>query len=407
MIKEIKLTNFYGFREETITLQPDVNMLIGINGSGKSNLFRAIRLLKDGIAGKGLRAHIFEDLGGFDNIFFKGSQSGERTITLQFTLDVAVLNAFSRGYPVETDITYTIEFARLGSSQDYTLQERVSSVDRRGVELKSFLNRTATTGELLHEAKTGLTTVSKLNQIEVEWQELALRDVSDSRQYPVANAVKQAIREISVYDYFDTTPTSAIRRATMATGDKVLHRNGGNLGQILNSLKINSKSHFSKIVEHLHEVNSHFRGFDFNFISGNVGIELMLDEQGLESAVHVSCISDGTLRYLCLLAILLNPERGKLICIDEPEVGLHPDMIRNIANAIKQAAKESTLLIATHSDHLLNCFDLEQVRVFEKDDTNNTKVTTYKEEQFKNWYETFLPGDMWNAGDLGGVRYGG
>jgi len=154
----------------------------------------------------------------------------------------------------------------------------------------------------------------------------------------------------------------------------------------------------------LNEVNPNFSGFDFNFIGGN--IELMLEETGLDSSIHVSSISDGTLRYLCLLSILYNPERGSFICIDEPEVGLHPDMILAIANAIKDASEKSTLVISTHSENLLNYFDIENVKVFEKDEDNATLVISYTKEDFSDWYEEFSLGQMWKQGDLGGVRYG-
>jgi predicted ATPase len=107
-----------------------------------------------------------------------------------------------------------------------------------------------------------------------------------------------------------------------------------------------------------------------------------------------------------LLAILYNPQRGKLVCIDEPEVGLHPDMIMNIANAIKEAAADTTFLISTHSENLLNYFELENVKVFEKDDSNATVVNSYNAEQFADWYADFSVGQMWKQGDLGGVRYG-
>jgi predicted ATPase len=132
----------------------------------------------------------------------------------------------------------------------------------------------------------------------------------------------------------------------------------------------------------------------------------MLEEKELNSSIHVSNISDGTLRYLCLLSILFNPERGRIICIDEPEVGLHPDMILNIANAIKEASGSSTLIISTHSDNFLNYFEIENIRVFEKNDENSTEVFTYETEQFEDWYESFAIGQMWKQGDLGGVRYG-
>jgi predicted ATPase len=132
----------------------------------------------------------------------------------------------------------------------------------------------------------------------------------------------------------------------------------------------------------------------------------MLEEKGLNSSVHVSNISDGTLRYLCLLSILFNPDRGRLVCIDEPEVGLHPDMIVNIANAIKEASEESTLIVSTHSDNLLNYFEVENLKVFEKNEFNSSEINSYTSAQFAEWYEEFSIGQMWKQGDFGGVRYG-
>lgn len=153
----------------------------------------------------------------------------------------------------------------------------------------------------------------------------------------------------------------------------------------------------------LNEVNPKFKGFDFNFVGGN--IELMLDEENINTSIHVSNISDGTLRYLCLLSILFNPDRGSLICIDEPEVGLHPDMISNIGKAIIEASEASSMVISTHSDNLLNCFEIENIRVFEKDEHNSTKVFKYTKDDFTGWYEEFSTGKMWRRGDLGGNRW--
>jgi predicted ATPase len=109
---------------------------------------------------------------------------------------------------------------------------------------------------------------------------------------------------------------------------------------------------------------------------------------------------------LLLLAILFNPNRGNLICIDEPEIGLHPDMINSVSEAIKLAARDGTqLLIATHSPLLLNAFELDEVLVFEKDANNQTKVSVKSEEDFEEWNENFLVGQLWVQGLIGGKRW--
>jgi predicted ATPase len=237
----------------------------------------------------------------------------------------------------------------------------------------------------------------------VDLGNLALSNVSDTDRYPVLTSIRRAISDLAIYDYFDTTPTSLIRKPMLPTSEKRLLPIGENLAQLLNTIKINDKSVYTRIVEMLHEVNPNFTGFDYNFIGGN--IELMLEEAQLNRSIHVSRISDGTLRYLCLLAILFNPQRGKVICIDEPEIGLHPDMISGIAQAIIEASKKSLIIISTHSEHLLNAFEIETIRVFEKDNHNATTISQYEKKDFESWYDEFSVGKMWRQGDLGGNRW--
>jgi len=399
MIKEISITNFYSFYKETVKINPNTNILIGINGSGKSNFLKVIRLLKEGVAGLGLKKHIIDNLGGFDNCFFKGSQEQElHSITIEYIFEADKITKNNYGFRFTDDIVYKITLVKSSSLSNYYVQEKIEN-DKGFV----YLDFTNGSGHLTEKVTTKNKT-SLVKYTDYDAQELVLREVSDTDRYFALTTLKKAIKDIVVYDYFDTTPKSLIRRPMLPTSEKRLIADGTNLPQILNTIKINHKPQYRKIVEMLHEVNPNFSGFDFNFLGGN--IELMLEESKLNSSIHVSNISDGTLRYLCLLSILYNPERGSVICIDEPEVGLHPDMILNIANAIKEAAENSILIISTHSDNLLNYFEIEDIRVFEKDDNNATKVISYTTNQFSEWYEEFSLGQMWKQGDLGGVRYG-
>jgi predicted ATPase len=399
MIKRVKITNVYSFGETVIELHPESNILIGVNGSGKSNFLKIIRLLKEGVAGTGLRNHFLNALGGFDNIYFKGGVEGSQNgMAIEYTFDGLALS--DADYSFGEDVIYSIQLKRSASTQNFYVIESLSS--ENGDVYLAFNNGEGFLNEITKER-----VVVQQNRIKYagfDPQELVLREVSDPDRYKAITAIKKAIRDVVVYDYFDTTPKSNIRRPMLPTSEKRLIADGTNLPQILNTIKINHKQQYRKIADMLNEVNANFTGFDFNFIGGN--IELMLEEKGLNSSIHVSNISDGTLRYLCLLSILYNPDRGRFVCIDEPEVGLHPDMIANIANAIKEASESSTIVISTHSDSLLNHFEVENVKVFEKDDKNATLVNSYNSDQFANWYEEFALGQMWKQGDLGGVRYG-
>jgi predicted ATPase len=165
-------------------------------------------------------------------------------------------------------------------------------------------------------------------------------------------------------------------------------------------LSINHLEAFDKITEELQTVNPNFKEIRFNYLGST--ILMTLREKHLKSTVNCNMLSDGTLRYLCLLAILCNPTPSSLIILDEPEMGLHPDMIFTLSRLIKEKSKTTQIIIATHSPLLLNHFDLENVTFFEKDDKNNSIQKIYNSDGFP---ENELTGGLWMKGYLGGRRW--
>ncbi|MEY4905662.1 MAG: hypothetical protein RLZZ292_3477 [Bacteroidota bacterium] len=153
-------------------------------------------------------------------------------------------------------------------------------------------------------------------------------------------------------------------------------------------------------MEELKTVNPNFKEIRFNYLGST--ILMTLREKGLKSTVNCNMLSDGTLRYLCLLAILCNPTPSSLICLDEPELGLHPDMIATLARLIKEKSRTTQIIIITHSPLLLNHFDFESVLFFEKDDVNNTIQKRYNADDFPDGE---MVGSLWMKGYLGGRRW--
>lgn len=401
MIKKIRLKNFLSFADAEINLDEGANVLVGINGSGKSNLLKAIRLLKEGVSGMGLRKYIIDETGGLDNITSKSTPSGkhDHEVELEFLFESTKLARF--GFRFREDIIYKIRLRKIPNSANYNVEEHIVSTSN-WIYL-DFRNGNGQLNELDEEVTDRIKTKLVPYQEFVEPTDLALSKIFDTQRYFALSTIRKAIGEIIVYDYFDTTPRSPIRKPMLPTSEKRLLADGTNLPQILNTIKINHKPSYNKIVSMLADVNPNFKGFDFNFLGGN--IELMLEEEDLNSSIHVSAISDGTLRYLCLLSILFNPNRGSFICIDEPEVGLHPDMMSSIGNAILEVSEESSFMISTHSENILNCFEIEQIRVVEKDSSNSSIVSQFTKADFEGWYDSFSVGKMWRQGDFGGNRW--
>jgi predicted ATPase len=132
----------------------------------------------------------------------------------------------------------------------------------------------------------------------------------------------------------------------------------------------------------------------------------MVKEDGLGSRTPATRLSDGTLRWLMLLIVLLDPAPPPVICIEEPELGLHPDMIPTLADLLREASTRTQLIITTHSQSLVECFsdDPESVCVCEKAD-GATRIRRLDGERLKVWLQDYSLGQLWASGQIGGNRW--
>ena len=123
-------------------------------------------------------------------------------------------------------------------------------------------------------------------------------------------------------------------------------------------------------------------------------------------AVPATRLSDGSMKYLCLLAILLNPHPPPIVCLEEPEMGMHPDLLPKIADLLVEASQRCQLIVTTHSDILVDALtdQLESVVVCEKHD-GNTSMTRLDRQDLSSWLGKYRLGELWTNGQLGGVRW--
>jgi predicted ATPase len=125
------------------------------------------------------------------------------------------------------------------------------------------------------------------------------------------------------------------------------------------------------------------------------------EEPYAKDGVSVNLLSDGTLKFLCLIAILMTPAPPPLICIDEPELGLHPDWIKLVAEMMQSAAARTQLIVATHSPQIVAKLDPEQVIVTEKEN-GETHLRRLESRDLEKWLKEFNLSDLWLAGHFGG-----
>ena len=415
MISKITLENFFSFRHPTtITLNPNVNVVLGINGSGKSNFLKAIQLIYDSIIGNGLEKIFLAKWSGFNAV---ANVNNEETdyIKLSVEFDKNAINKITNreGFIFKANPIYDIQICKLGQSS-YYLKEKLYSksekadgaAPRRDGNDFIFMDMENGRGIIStrEEGKVGIQRYpQESKQLSLKSTEPVLRQISDPERFSPLFTLKRALEDTAVYYYFETTFSSAIRQPSGYSTETKLLPNGQNLITILNNIKNNHSLDYDQIEAAIKKVNPYFKDINFNFIGSK--LYLVLREQCLKKSISLEHISDGTLRYLLLLSILFNPERGNLICIEEPETNLHPDMTNTISEAIKQASKDTQIIITTHSPLLLNSFDLDDVLIFEKNESNETEVNIKSHDEYNDWCEDFLVGQAWLQGLIGGKRW--
>ena len=401
MLKNITLQNFFSFgKATTIPLNAGVNILVGINGSGKSNLLKAIRLLREGIGERKLEKLIQDSWGGFESVANFGQQKSEELSVMVEYSEEFMYFLVSKDHQKYITQYFTYWLSLKKEKQSFSiLKEKfmsysgafiVNIAENKGT-VKAIKNEKSTTKTFPNDFEDADSISTKESLV---WQSNVFTETS----------LKTCFTEPIVYQYFNTAENSTIRGAVPFMSDKILQPSGDNLVHILQHIKHNHSLEFDKIEGFLSDINPNFKSIEF--MQFNTKAVLALKEKQLSRTVWAEHISDGTLRFLLLLAILYNPDRGKMICLDEPENGLHPDMINIIAEGIKYAAGQGTqFLVATHSPLMLNYFEVADLVVFEKDKDNETIVKTFTSDDFSEEELALLPGNLWLNGKIGGVRW--
>lgn len=208
-----------------------------------------------------------------------------------------------------------------------------------------------------------------------------------------------------VYHFQDTTPESAIKSDPNVNDNEYLRPNGSNLAAYLYLLKKKYPEHYNHIVSVIQLVAPFFEDFRLKpFVENENYIRLeWIHKEQKEDYFDVSVLSDGTLRFICLVTLLLQPDEllPEIIIIDEPELGLHPYAINLLSGIIKSVSTKRQLIISTQSTDFINNFEPEDIIVVDYKD-NQSKFTRYKSQDLKEWLEDYSLGDLWNKNILGG-----
>ncbi|MBI4578946.1 MAG: AAA family ATPase [Planctomycetes bacterium] len=388
LIHELTLRGLLSFGPQSPTLQMrPLNVLIGPNGSGKSNFVEAIGLLRS--AATKLTAPMRgQGGGGVTEWIWKGSPSGRASVEAVIT-----------NLPERESLRHCIEFTQ-SSARFELVDERIEYAQRTpGHEEAHFFYRFQN-GRPVLSIQDG--TRRRLKREDVAMDESILSQRRDPDQYPELAHLANVYGKFRLYREWSFGRSSVFRSPQSADlpGDR-LEEDFSNLGLFLNHLRGMPKANRA-IIEQLRDLYAGLDDFDVRIKGGTV--EVFLSER--DFIIPASRLSDGTLRYLCLLAILCDPEPPPLVCIEEPELGLHPDMLPKVADLLATASERTQLVVTTHSDLLVDAMTErpESVVVVEKHE-GQTAARRLDAKELATWLNQYRLGQLWTRGQIGGTRW--
>ena len=389
LIQRIKLKNLLSFGPdmESLDLKP-LNVLIGPNGSGKSNLIEAVSLLQ--AAPRNLTDPIREG-GGIRDWIWRGEPRASS----------AHIEAILERPFAPQALRYCLGFAEKGQRFELT-SEWIGNEHPGPDHQKPYI---------YYELRGSRATLNykgpnerRLRPEEIDFEQSILARRKDPDHYPELTWLGDMFDRMRLYrewSFGRYTPPRLPQKADLR--NDFLGEDGKNLGLVLNGLKRKPETKH-QILQALRQLYEGIIDFDVIIEGGTV--QVFFEEANITMTMPATRLSDGTLRFLCLLAILCHPTPPPLVCIEEPELGLHPDVLPGLADLIRAASERCQLIVTTHSDVLVDALTEtpESIVVCEKD-RGQTTLRRLDKDDLAHWLDRYRLGELWSSGELGGNRW--
>lgn len=360
VLESLTVRGFKSIRDQTLKLAP-LNVFIGGNGSGKSNLVSVFQFLNR-LVEKELQTYTGV-AGGADSLLHFGRK---RTPSLYVSLEFA-----------EGDNANGYSFKLLPTEEDQFVfgEETIWFHDRAHYEQKPFY---IPLGSGYTEAK-----------------------VADSKE-SVADYVRADLNRYRIYHFHDTSSSAKVKQTGDVEDNKVLQPDAGNLAAFLYWLQQTQPDHFQNIEDTVRQIAPFFERFQLEPSRLNKDkIRLEWKEKDNDGYFNAHALSDGTLRFMCLATLLLQPDLPSVVLLDEPELGLHPSAITLLAALLESAAERTQALVATQSVTLVNQYTPERVWVVEREESASV-FKHLAQEDLTAWLDGYALGELWEKNVLGG-----
>lgn len=346
-ISQLKLQGYKSIKELDIQFN-NINIFIGGNGAGKSNLLSFFGLLKN-IGNMELQNTIIKQ-GGAEHILYNGKKT---TDNIYFSAQFTGHTFDAKLVPAQSD-TMILE------------QQKLSDT---------------TEGNTLYSADASF----------------ELKDLGLLKKFHLLD-------QIDVYHFHDTSPSSPMKSYCSITDNEHLLSDGRNIAAVLYRIQQQYPDAYRQIVDIIHMVAPYFKEFCLrpNPLQPAI-IQLEWYKNGSESVFNADQLSDGTLRFIVIATLLNMPEEmsKNIVCIDEPELGMHPYAITLLSEMIKKYASRHQIFIATQSTDFINEFSASDLIITEEKD-GETSFSRINDVQLEEWLCEYSLGELWKKNVIGG-----
>jgi predicted ATPase len=364
-LEEIKIKGFKSIRELALPLAP-LNVLIGANGAGKSNFMGVFKFL-NAIVNENLQLYV-GTAGGADQLLYFGRQTTER---------------------IEIEVWFTV---KENLANGYKCSLIPAAGDKLTFESEQTYSHDRSQHPRPYEQSLG-----------AGHQESNLQTFVKSHG-GVARHTLKAMRSWKIYHFHDTSDSAKVKQTVSIDDNHRLRDDASNLAAYLYFLKEKEPGHYRNIVDAIRLVAPFFGDFDLRPNPLNPDkIKLEWRERSSDAYFDANALSDGTLRFISLATLLLQPPSRlpSTLFLDEPELGLHPYAITILANLLRSAAEQTQVIVATQSVTLVNQFEPGDIIVVDRMDDQSVFVHLGAEE-IDSWLDDYGLGDLWEKNVFGG-----
>ena len=368
-IESLRVKGFRSLADVEIDNMPRATLLIGANGSGKSNLVRFFEMMSWMIRAPRLNGFV-QRYGGANDQLFGGSK-----ISLQMEAQLAIRTNCGRN-----DYRFTLEYAQ---------PDRFQFVD------EAFRFTRVGSGAAAPWQKLGH------GHVEAKIAEVRSSDEFVDFNPNAARVLVHLLRRCSAYQFHDTSFNSPFMTACDPTQRNYLFSNGGNLAAILLRLEREYSRRFESICNYIGRCLPNFDRFQIE--ENAKPFLLQWKAKGMDKTFGPHLTSDGSLRLFALITLLNLPSAmlPDVLLLDEPELGLHPAAIALVGDMIKAFAEERQVIVATQSPLLVDEFDLDEIHVLELTD-GRTTIRRHDKKEYLHWLEKYTTGELWRKNLIGG-----